>query len=148
MFGRMMNETLGKLHFWFTFAGAYCIFMPMHFVGIEGGVRRYADFTGVDYMAAIEPLHRFITIAAFATGAAQTIFLYNFFQSLRSGAPAPANPWNATTLEWITSSPPPADNFGGRNPQVYRGPYEYSVAGAKADFLPQDLAPEEPQNAE
>src|SRR5271163_2994333 len=96
MFGRMMNETLGKIHFWITFAGVYCIFLPLHFVGIEGGVRRYADFTGVDYLAALEPLHRFVTIAAFATGAVQIIFLYNFFHSLRRGAPAPANPWNAT----------------------------------------------------
>ena len=143
MFGRMMNETLAKLHFWLTFAGAYCIFMPMHFVGIAGGIRRYADWTGANYLAALQPLHRFMTIAAFVTAAAQIIFFYNFFRSLTKGLRASANPWNATTLEWITSSPPAFDNFSGHYPKVYRGPYEYSVPGANRDFLPQNLAPEE-----
>jgi cytochrome c oxidase subunit I len=142
MFGRMMNEPLAKLHFWLTFAGAYCIFMPMHFVGIVGGIRRYADWTGANYLAALQPLHRFITVAAFITAAAQIIFFYNLFRSITKGARASANPWNATTLEWITASPPPFDNFGGRYPRVYRGPYEYSVP-ASQDFLPQNLSPEE-----
>jgi len=143
MFGRMMNETLAKLHFWLTFAGAYCIFMPMHFVGIAGGIRRYADWTGANYLAALQPLHRFMTVAAFITAAAQIIFFYNFFRSLTKGVRAFANPWNATTLEWITTSPPPFDNFGGRYPTVYRGPYEYSVPGARRDFLSQSLSAEE-----
>lgn len=143
MFGRMMDERLGRLHFWLTFAGVYCIFMPMHFVGIAGGIRRYADSTGASYLAGLQPLHRFMTIAAFITAAAQLIFFYNFFRSLRNGERAPANPWNATTLEWITTSPPPFDNFGGQYPSVYRGPYEYSVPGAKHDFLPQNIEPDE-----
>ncbi len=143
MFGRMMDETLGKLHFWLTFVGVYCIFMPMHFVGVAGGIRRYADSSGANYLAALQPLHRFMTFAAFITAAAQLIFFYNFFRSLRKGERASANPWNATTLEWITSSPPPRDNFSGRYPSVYREPYEYSVPGAHQDFLPQNLAPEE-----
>jgi cytochrome c oxidase subunit I len=143
MFGRMMNEPLAKLHFWLTFAGVYCIFMPMHFVGIAGGIRRYADSSGATYLAALQPLHFFMTIAAFVTAAAQLIFFWNFFRSLRKGAPASMNPWNATTLEWTTASPPPFDNFGARYPSVYRGPYEYSVPGAKQDFLPQNLEPEE-----
>jgi len=142
MFGRRMNESLGKLHFWITFVGVYCIFMPMHFIGISGGVRRYADATGAAYLAALQPLHLFVTIAAFITATAQLIFFYNFFTSLKNGEPAPANPWKATTLEWITASPPPPDNFGGRFPTVFRGPYEYSVPGAAQDFLPQHLAPE------
>jgi heme/copper-type cytochrome/quinol oxidase subunit 3 len=142
MFGRSMDETLGKLHFWLTFAGVYCIFMPMHFLGIAGGIRRYADSTGAKYLAALQPLHEFMTIAAFITAAAQLIFFWNFFRSLKKGAPASANPWNATTLEWITASPPLPDNFGGQYPSVYRGPYEYSVPGETADFLPQNLAPE------
>ncbi len=143
MFGRMMNEPLGKLHFWLTFVGVYCIFMPMHFLGVAGGIRRYADSTGPHYLAALQPLHKFITIAAFITAAAQGIFFWNFFRSLTKGAPAPANPWNATTLEWITSSPPPPDNFGSEFPTVYRGPYEYSVPDASQDFLPQHFAPED-----
>ncbi len=142
MFGRMMNEPLAKVHFWLTFAGAYCIFMPMHFVGIAGGIRRYADWTGANYLAALQPLHRFMTIAAFVTAAAQIIFFYNFFRSLSKGARASVNPWNGTTLEWTTASPPPFDNFNGDYPRVYRGPYEYSVPGASQDFLPQNVAPE------
>ena len=143
MFGRMMNEPLAKLHFWLTFVGVYCIFMPMHFVGVVGGIRRYADSTGAAYLAALQPLHLFMTIAAFITATAQLLFFYNFFWSLKAGDPASANPWNATTLEWITTSPPPFDNFSGQYPTVYRGPYEYSVPGAKQDFLRQNLSPEE-----
>ena len=140
MFGRAMSEPLGKLHFWLTFAGVYCIFMPMHFLGVAGGIRRYADPSGAKYLLGLQPLHEFITVAAFITAAAQLIFFWNFFRSLKSGAPATANPWNATTLEWATSSPPPADNFGGEFPCVYRGPYEYSVPGESSDFLPQSFA--------
>jgi cytochrome c oxidase subunit 1 len=142
MFGRMMNESLGKLHFWFTFVGAYCIFMPMHFMGIYGGIRRYADWSGATYLAALRPMHEFMTIAAIATATAQLIFFYNFFRSLASGAKAAQNPWRGTTLEWATLSPPPFDNFAGAFPRVYRGPYEYSVPGAGEDFIPQHLPPE------
>jgi cytochrome c oxidase subunit 1 len=143
MFGRMMNETLGKVHFWITFIGAYCIFMPMHFVGIAGGIRRYADATGAPYLGVLQPVHMFMSHSAFITGAAQLLFLFNFFWSLKSGPKAPKNPWNATTLEWITDSPPPIDNFGGHYPSVYRGPYEFSVPGYKQDFIPQNLTPDE-----
>ncbi len=143
MFGRRMSEPLGKLHFWLTFAGAYCIFMPMHFIGAAGAVRRYADDTGASYLTAFQPVHLFMTIAALVTGAAQLIFFYNFFRSLKNGARADANPWRATTLEWTTASPPPLDNFGGIFPSVYRGPYEYSVPGAAEDFIPQNLSPEQ-----
>ncbi|HEY4709905.1 MAG TPA: cbb3-type cytochrome c oxidase subunit I [Candidatus Acidoferrales bacterium] len=142
MFGRSMDERLGRLHFWLTFSGVYCIFMPMHFLGIAGGIRRYADSTGAKYLAALQPVHEFITIAAFVTAAAQSVFFWNFFRSLTKGAPASANPWSGTTLEWITASPPPRDNFGGSYPSVYRGPYEYSVPGETAEFLPQNVVPE------
>jgi cytochrome c oxidase subunit 1 len=143
MFGKMMSEGLGKLHFWVTFAGAYCIFMPMHFLGIAGGIRRYADYTGVQYLAALQPLHKFITIAAFITAGIQLVFLFNFFWSLKFGAVASDNPWNATTLEWITATPPPHDNFAGHYPSVYRGPYEFSVPGVEEDYIPQNLTPEQ-----
>lgn len=143
MFGRMMSERLGKLHFWFTFVGAYLIFFPMHFVGLAGGIRRYADFTAVAYLSGLQPLQRFITWMAFATAAGQLFFLWNFCWSLRRGQKAPANPWSATTLEWITASPPAHDNFAGDYPRVYRGPYEYSVPGAAEDFVMQDSLPAE-----
>jgi cytochrome c oxidase subunit 1 len=137
MTGRMMNETLGKLHFWFTFIGAYCIFMPFHYLGIIGNVRRYQSFVD-DFMAPYLPLHKFVTICALITGAGQFIFLFNLLYSRFKGASAPDNPWNATSLEWSVSSPPPWNNFGGRHPIVYHDPYQYGVQGSKGDFIMQD----------
>jgi len=136
MFGRMMNETLGKLHFWLTFIGVYCIFMPMHYLGIAGNVRRYASFTD-NYLIPLIPVHKFITVAALFTGAVQLIFLYNLIWSRFRGPQAPDNPWEATTLEWSTSSPPPFDNFGGKHPVVYHGPEEYAVPGSAGDYVMQ-----------
>ena len=121
MTGRMMNEGLGKLHFVFTFIGSYCIFMPFHYLGVAGNIRRYSSFVD-DYMAPLMPVHKFITIAALCTGAAQLIFLYNLFHSRFWGKPAPDNPWNGTSLEWSTSSPPAWNNFDGKLPVVYHDP--------------------------
>jgi cytochrome c oxidase subunit I len=135
MFGRMMNETLGKVHFWITFVGVYAIFMPMHYIGIAGHPRRYAETSGVDYLLPFQPVHEFITIAAIITIAAQFLFLINFFWSLWKGEKASENPWEATTLEWTVPSPPPHDNFGSTVPVVYRGPYEYSVPGVAQDYI-------------
>ena len=142
MFGRMMNETLGRIHFWFTFVGVYAIFMPMHFLGMVGHPRRYSETTGVDFLAPLEPVHVFITIAAFVTAAAQLVFLFNLFWSMFKGAKASENPWEATTLEWTVPSPPPHDNFAGREPVVNHGPYEYGVPGAPRDYIMQDGPPE------
>ncbi|MBS1790973.1 MAG: cbb3-type cytochrome c oxidase subunit I [Acidobacteria bacterium] len=138
MFARMMNEGLGKLHFWLTFVGVYAIFVPFHVLGIAGHPRRYADSTGYEFLRALDPLHVFITIAAFATAAAQLIFLANFFWSLFKGKRATDNPWEATTLEWSTATPVPHENFGEQLPVVHRMPYEYSVPGAERDFLMQN----------
>jgi len=135
MFGRMMNESLGKLHFWFSFVGVYAIFMPMHFLGVAGAPRRYAQLTEFKYLEHLQPLHLFISIAAFITIAAQVIFIFNFFWSMRRGKKAEVNPWHATSLEWTIPSPPPHDNFGDKEPVVYHGPYEYSVPDAPEDYL-------------
>ncbi len=137
MTGRMMNESLGKIHFWFTFIGAYCIFMPFHYLGIVGNVRRYQSFVD-DFMVPYIPLHKFITICALITGAAQFIFLFNLIYSRFKGAPASDNPWKATSLEWSIPSPPPWNNFGGHHPVVYHDPYQYGVNGSKGDFIMQD----------
>ncbi|HEV3513301.1 MAG TPA: cbb3-type cytochrome c oxidase subunit I [Candidatus Sulfotelmatobacter sp.] len=145
MWGRMMNETLGKIHFWLTFIGVYCIFMPFHYLGLAGNVRRYQAFV-VDYMQPLVGVHKFITVAALFTGAVQLIFLYNFFYSKYRGEPAPDNPWEATTLEWSTSSPPPWDNFGGRQMVVYHDPYQLGVEGAHGDYVMQD-SPEQIKGA-
>jgi len=141
MFGRMMNDTLGKLHFWLTFVGAYAIFMPMHYYGMAAGLRRYSQSTEVAYIQSLLPLQRFITFAAFITIASQLLFVINLFWSLWKGKQASDNPWEATTLEWITATPPPHDNFAGQTPVVHNGPYEYSVPGAPRDFVMQSDAP-------
>lgn len=138
MFGRMMHEGMGKLHFWLTFLGVYAVFFPMHIMGIAGHPRRYSDASNYQYLSGMHPLHVFITVAALITAAAQVIFLINFFWSLWKGDQSGKNPWNSTTLEWITDSPPPHDNFGGYLPKVYHGAYEYSVPGAKEDFIMQN----------
>jgi cytochrome c oxidase subunit 1 len=138
MFGRMMSEPLGKLHFWITFLGAYCMFLPMHLLGVAGHPRRYSELTGVHYVMALAPLQRFITVAAIITISGQLLFLVNFFWSMFKGAAAGPNPWECTTLEWTLSSPPPREGFGSHAPMVNHAPYEYSVPGAKTDFLMQD----------
>ncbi|HKV40319.1 MAG TPA: cbb3-type cytochrome c oxidase subunit I, partial [Blastocatellia bacterium] len=148
MWGRMMSEKLGKIHFWCTFIGVNGIFIPMHIMGLMGAPRRYAfhynpiplangTHEGLQYLAGMEPITRFISYAAFFTAAAQLIFFFNLIYTLFKGPKAPANPWEATTLEWTIPSPPPHDNFGGHEPIVHRGPYEYSVPGAATDFCMQ-----------
>ncbi len=127
MFGRMMNERLGKLHFYLTFIGAYATFLPMHFAGFAGDPRRYPDFTTFDFLAKVMPLQRWITFAAFFLASVQVIFLWNLFHSIFRGAEAPQNPWEATTLEWSEHEGP-----------VVRGPYEYSQPGAARDYLMQN----------
>src|SRR5205809_5348718 len=135
--GRLMNETLGKLHFYLTFIGVYAIFTPMHFLGIAGNPRRYADFTNFEFMGKLMPVHTFMTWAAILTATAQIIFVVNLVWSMMRGKKAPVNPWEATTLEWTIPSPPPFDNFAGKHPVVNHGPYEYSVPGAPKDYIMQ-----------
>ena len=135
--GRMLNETLGMIHFFVTFVGAYCIFMPFHYLGMAGNIRRYQAFVN-DFMPPLMPIHKFITIAALITGAAQLVFLYNLIHSRFWGKPAPQNPWEGTSLEWSIPSPPPFDNFGGKLPVVYHDPYQYGVEGSTGDYVMQD----------
>ena len=137
MFGRMMNETLGRIHFFITLIGTYAIFMPMHYAGMAGQTRRYSQFTELAYLQKLIPLNTFITYAAIITISAQVIFVINLFWSMFKGPKASDNPWESTTLEWTTATPPPHDNFGGRTPVVHHGPYEYGVPGAAKDFMMQ-----------
>jgi len=138
MFGRMMNEGLGKAHFWLTFIGTYAIFMPMHYLGMAGGTRRYSQYTEVAYLQKLMPIHSFMTYAAIITIASQFIFVINLFWSMFKGPKASDNPWESTTLEWTTATPPPHDNFGGRTPVVNHGPYEYGVPGTAKGFIMQN----------
>jgi len=140
MFGRFMNETLGKIHFWFTFAGVYCVFFPMHILGIGGQMRRIYDPMSYTFLQAQQPVNVFISLSAFVLGAAQLIFLANFFISIFAGKRAlENNPWHATTLEWTAPCPPGHGNWGAELPEVYRWPFDFSVPGEKEDFIPQDV---------
>jgi cytochrome c oxidase subunit I len=141
--GRLLSDTLGKLHFWVTFLGAYAIFFPLHYVGLMGVPRRYYE---MGEMAFVPPstvtLNEFITVVALIVGAAQLVFVFNLVRSLRRGRPAGDNPWGATTLEWQTPQTPPGHgNWGKTLPVVYRWAYDYSVPGAAQDFLPQNQPP-------
>ncbi len=137
MFGRMMSETLGKIHFWITFVGVYCIFVPMHVMGLVGMPRRYSQFTEYTFLSRLHPLVVFVSVVAIITVLTQFIFYFNLIWSIFKGKKAGPNPWDATTLEWTTASPPPHDNFAGVLPVVYRGPYEFAVPGAPNDFVMQ-----------
>jgi len=138
MFGRTMDERLGRLHFWITLSGAYAIFVPMHLLGIAGHPRRYSDLSGVQYVAAMAPLQKFITLAAIVTIAGQLIFLVNLFWSMRRGPAAETNPWECGTLEWTPASYAMSERPGEWRPQVSHGPYEYNLPGAEKDFIMQD----------
>ncbi|RWM80500.1 cytochrome c oxidase subunit I [Mesorhizobium sp.] len=139
--GRMLNEAMGQFHFWVTFLGAYLIFFPMHYIGLMGVPRRYHELTATTVMTeSAHDLNAFISIMAFIVGFAQIVFLFNLIWSIRHGREAGGNPWRATTLEWQTPETPPAHgNFGKELPIVYRWAYDYSVPGAKEDFIPQNM---------
>ncbi|GAA4846985.1 cytochrome c oxidase subunit I [Algivirga pacifica] len=143
MFGRMMNEKLGYVHFWFTFIGAYLVFFPMHYVGIAGFPRRYYSYTNFDFTQSFTDLNMFISAAAIFTVSAQLLFMFNFIFSIFKGKKAPLNPWNSTTLEWTTPRVPGHGNWPGALPVVYRWPYDYSKPGSEedghSDFIPQDV---------
>ncbi|MGD8375129.1 MAG: cbb3-type cytochrome c oxidase subunit I [Acidobacteriota bacterium] len=141
MFGRMMNEPLSKIHAVLTFIGVYLVFVPMHAMGLAGHPRRYYDSSAYEFLTNANSLHVFVTWAAIFTAAVQLIFLFNFLWSLFRGPRATDNPWDATTLEWSTTSPPPFDNFGGVEPVVHHGPYEFAVPGAERDFVMQTDPP-------
>ncbi|MDR6904289.1 cytochrome c oxidase subunit I [Rhizobium miluonense] len=138
--GRMLNVTMGHIHFWITFLGAYAIFFPMHYLGLMGVPRRYYELGETAFIPpSAHTLNMFITVAALIVGAAQLVFLFNLAWSLRWGRQAGGNPWRATTLEWQTPQTPPVHgNWGKELPIVYRWPYDYSVPGASQDFLPQN----------
>ncbi len=146
MYGRMMNKTLGYFHFWLTFITAYLVFFPMHFMGLAGVPRRYYQFTLVKEFDVWMDVNKLITVSAIVAGAAQLLFIWNFFYSIFKGKKSEQNPWQANTLEWSTPVERIHGNWPGEIPTVYRGPYEYSRPDREEDFFPQyvpdDSAPE------
>jgi cytochrome c oxidase subunit I len=147
--GKMLNNTLGKIHFWTTLIGTYAVYYPMHYMGFAGVPRRYYAYGETAFIPdSIVTLNSFISIAVMVVAAAQVLFLYNIIYSYFRGEKSPRNPWGATTLEWQTEHfPPQHGNFGPELPVVYRWAYDYSVPGAKHDFIPQNVPPEEVERA-
>ena len=141
--GRMLNDAMGKIHFWLTFLGTYAIYLPMHYIGILGVPRRYYANGTTEFLPdSVQAANLSITIAALVVAAAQFLFLINIFWSLFKGRKSPRNPWRATTIEWQTPDyPPKHGNWGKELPVVHRWAYSYSVPGAKEDFIPQNEVP-------
>ncbi len=145
--GRMMNDFWGRVHFWGSLIFVNGLFFPMFLQGMAGVHRRWYDgggasLTELTYQLAGPVLHwnKFMSYSAFLLGVFQLPFIFNFFWSMRYGTKVGRNPWDATTMEWDAPSPPPHGNFD-KELTVYRGPYEYSVPGADADFSPQTQEP-------
>ena len=142
MYGRFMNETLGKIHFWGTIIGAYAIFWPMHYLGMAGVPRRYYSFDTFDAFAHFGEMNKFITIAAIIVFALQVLFVINFFYSIWYGKKQKTkNPWGATTIEWTTPIIAGHGNWPGNIPSVHRWAYDYGKDGK--EFIPQYVPLEE-----
>ena len=137
MFGRMMDERLGKIHFWGTIIPFNVIFLPLFVLGMAGQHRRIADYTVFPDLAQYQDVRVLATLAMLLLLAFQGVFLFNFFRSMFKGEKAGRNPWKANTLEWTTESPAPHGNWA-QLPTVYRGPYEYATPGRDKDYWPQN----------
>ena len=139
----MLDDRMGRLHFWITLIGTYAIFLPMHYLGILGVPRRYFTLGDTYFLPdSVHSMNASISIAALVVAAAQLIFIFNLIWSLKYGKPAGGNPWRATTLEWQTPETPPRHgNWGPELPVVYRWAYEYGAPGNKEDFVPQNQPP-------
>jgi len=144
MFGRMMNETLGKIHFVGTFVFTNGVFYMMHQIGVAGLMRRTADPYAYETYAHMQPLNEFISICAFLLLFWQVFFVINFFGSMFVGKRVGRNPWNACTLEWEAPSPPGHGNFD-HELAVYHGPYEYGMPGEERDWCPQTQPAKSPE---
>lgn len=146
--GRMLNERLGKIHFWATFLGTYAIYFPMHYLGILGVPRRYFAIENYDFIPeSAKNLNAVISVMAIFVALIQLVFLYNLVWSYFKGKSAGSNPWGAASLEWQTENTPPTHGNWGKNlPVCYRWAYDYSVPGYQQDFLPQNYKGEPVSN--
>jgi cytochrome c oxidase subunit 1 len=141
--GRMLDDRLGRFHFWVTFIGTYLIYFPMHYLGVLGMPRRYYNFDGYQFIPqSAHQLNAFITVVALFVGVTQLVFVLNLVWSLFRGRKADPNPWRAASLEWFTPQTPPVHgNWGAQLPVVHRWAYAYSVPGAPEDFIAQNAPP-------
>ncbi len=140
MFGRFMNNTLGYIHFFITFIGAYVIFWPMHYEGVAGMPRRYYSFENWESFKQFADLNQMISYASIVVFFAQMVFVFNFFISIWRGRKVTSsNPWNATSLEWTTPIHPGHGNWDGPIPQVHRWAYDYRDNGEGQDFIMQHI---------
>ena len=148
MYGKMMNKQLGFAHFWLTFAGAYGVFFPMHFLGLAGVPRRYYSNTEFPIFNDLVDINVMVTWFAILAGTAQLIFLFNFFYSIFRGQPSPQNPWRSNTLEWTAPVKHIHGNWPGAIPEVHRWAYDYSKPDKTEDFCPQNVPMTEKEIAE
>ena len=139
LFGRMLNKQLGYLHFWLTFICGYCVFFPMHFIGLAGSPRRYYENSALPYLSDIHHLDQFITTFAIIGGLVQIIFVINLVYSIFKGQKAVENPWHSNTLEWTTPVEHVHGNWPGALPEVHRWPYDYSKPNYPEDYVPQTV---------
>ena len=145
----MLDDTLGKIHFWMTFLGTYAIYFPMHYLGFEGVPRRYYAYGETAFMSgSAQDLNAAISVAAIFVAVAQVIFILNVVKSLFDGKKAGHNPWQATSLEWQTPHTPPRHGNFDELPSVYRWAYDYGVPGAERDFIPQNVPSEDMAGAQ
>ncbi|MCO6460073.1 MAG: cbb3-type cytochrome c oxidase subunit I [Saprospiraceae bacterium] len=136
MFGRYMNETVLKVHFWITLIGAYCIFWPQHYLGLAGVPRRYYRFDSFNSFTGWEGVNEFITISAIVVFFTQLLWVFNFFYSMWRGKKVTErNPWHSNSIEWTTPIIPPHGNWPGKLPKVERWPYDYGKDGK--DYITQ-----------
>ena len=139
MFGRMLNNKLGYVHFWCTFVGIFGVFFPMHFIGMAGAPRRYYNYENFPLFDKLHDVNVVVTSFAIFAAIAQAVFLFNFFYSMYKGKKASQNPWNSNTLEWTAPVEHLHGNWPGALPEVHRWPYDYSKPGKSEDFVPQTV---------
>ena len=139
MYGKMMNKTLGYIHFWTTFICAYGVFFPMHFLGLAGLPRRYYTNSSFPMFDGLSDINEIITFFALAGAVVQAIFIFNFVYSIFKGTKASKNPWKSNTLEWTTPVERIHGNWPGELPVVTRWAYDYSKPGAEEDYIPQTV---------
>ena len=148
--GRMLDQTMGKFHFWVTFIGAYSIFLPLHYLGLLGVPRRYFELGETAFIPpSVETLNAGVTVVTLIVGFAQLVFFFNLIWSAYKGKEAGGNPWEATSLEWQTPETPPGHgNWGPELPVVYRWAYDFNVPGVAQDYVPQNVPPDQVQKGD